>query len=113
MISKKNFYNLLMIRGKIIKIASIQGENWTEINFVNNYHELVKLALESNIKADIFTFAQKIPNVKPMHNFFFKFDNIAAIPLTTYQNWLNSVSSGMRKDLKRSKKHRIYVKVVE
>jgi len=42
-----------------------------------------------------------------------KWDNMAAIPITSYEEWLGSVSTDMRKDLKRGEKRGLVVRELE
>ena len=52
------------------------------------------------INADIFTFMQRLPESKPKFSYFMEWDNVAAIPVTTYDNWLkNQVAKNSRKKI--------------
>ena len=39
---------------------------------------------ESEIKADIFTFSQKLPDTTPKHEYHLEWENVAVIPITTF-----------------------------
>ena len=104
---------LVVIAGKWIKVAAVHDEDWLEGPVIDNPELFISKLKESELKADIFTFAQKIPNCKPRYKFNMEWDNVAAIPITTYQDWWKKVSSDMRKDVKRAEKRGIIIKEVE
>lgn len=105
--------NTLVVAGKWIKVAAVQGEIWLEGHVIDNPEFFISKLKESGLKADIFTFAQKIPDCKPRYKFHMEWDNVAAIPITTYQAWWGIVSSDMRKDVKRAEKRGVVVREVE
>ena len=43
--------------------------------------------MNAGLDADIFTFAQKLPNTVPKHSHYMEWDNLAVIPITTYSDW--------------------------
>ena len=104
---------LIMVAGKWIKMAAVHDEIWLEGQIIDNPELFISKLKESDLKADIFTFAQKIPDCKPKYKFNMEWDNVAAIPITTYQDWWKNVSSDMRKDVKRAEKRGVIIKEVE
>jgi len=98
---------------KWIKVAAIYDEDWLPGQVVNDPESFVSQLRGSRLEADIFTFAQKIPDTKPKYQYPMEWDNVAAIPITTYADWWKQVSTDMRKDVKRAEKRGIVVKEVE
>lgn len=98
---------------KWIKVAAIYDEDWLPGQVVNNPESFISQLRKSRLEADIFTFAQKIPDTKPKYRYPMEWDNVAAIPITTYADWWKQVSTDMRKDVKRAEKRGIVVKEVE
>jgi hypothetical protein len=94
-------------------MAVIQDEDWLEGQVVGDPELFVAKLKECKLKADIFTFGQKIPNTKPRYKYHMEWDNVAAIPITGFQDWWGRVSTDMRKDVNRAKKREVIVKVVE
>lgn len=103
----------IVVSGKWLRLAEIKGEDWLPGQIIDEPHVFIERLRESGLKADIFTFAQKIPDCKPKYSFNMQWDNMAAIPITSYQEWIDSVSSDMRKDLKRAEKRGVIVREVE
>lgn len=85
------------INGKFIKTAQLK-EEWDAD--VKNPSDIIEKLHKIKNKADIFTFMQRLPNSKPHFNYFMEWDNIAAIPVTTYENWLkNQITKNSRKKI--------------
>jgi hypothetical protein len=100
------------ISGKWLKVARVHDEDWLGGQVVTDPESFVQKLKERGAKADVFTFAQKIPDWKPKYNFRMEWDNVAAIPITSYREWWDRVSSDMRRDVKRAEKRGIVVKEV-
>jgi len=98
---------------KWIKVAAVYDEDWLPGQVVSNPESFISRLRDSRLEADIFTFAQKIPDTKPKYQYPMEWDNVAAIPITTYADWWKQVSTDMRKDVKRAEKRGIVVKEVE
>jgi len=70
----------------LARIARKRSESWTEM--VAPEDAVAKLR-ESGTKADIFTFAQQLPDTQPHFDYPMEWDNVAAIRLTDYDTWWN------------------------
>jgi hypothetical protein len=103
----------MVVTGRWLRTAAVHDENWHEGLVIDNPERFIIKLKESKLKADIFTFAQKIPDCKPRYNYKIEWDDMAAIPITTYQDWWESLASDRRKDIKRAEKQGILVKTVE
>ncbi len=85
----------------------------------NNYDELadppaVIQHLKTRRAADLFTFAQKLPHTEPLFSYHLEWDNLAAIPITTYDHWWNKqVEKKVRKHVRRALKAGIVIRQVE
>lgn len=77
--------NELIVSGKLVKIVQFK-EEW-DID-VNDPEAIIKKMKNTGIKADIFTFKQRLPESKPKFNYYMEWDNVAAVPITTYEYWL-------------------------
>jgi hypothetical protein len=67
----------------------------------------------SNIKADLFTFWQRMPNVEPAHPYALEWQEIAALPVTTHEHWLkNQIRPRVRSQIRKAHKDGLTVKEV-
>jgi len=103
----------LVVTGRWIRIAAVHDEEWHEGQVVDVPEAFIEKLKESRLKADIFTFAQKIPNIKPRYNYHMEWDNAAAIPILSFQEWWGRVSTNMRKDVRRAAKREVITKAVD
>jgi hypothetical protein len=100
--------------GKWLKLAAIQDEELVEGEAVTDPEVFVSQLKENGPNADIFTFAQKLPETTPRYNFRSEWDNLAIIPITTYSEWWEKrVESSVRRAVKKAAKTGIVAKVAE
>lgn len=70
-------------------------------------------ALEkSDLKADLFTFIQRPPDLAPKFDFHVEWDNYAAVPITTFNEWWEKLPQETRKNVRRSAKRGVVVKII-
>src|SRR6267154_1558266 len=77
----------VIVKGKWIRNASIHQEDWMEAEPVENPEIFVRELVDSKLLADIFSFSVRLPETKPKYSFHFEWDNLAVIPVSTYQEW--------------------------
>lgn len=101
----------VVVQGGVIKIAEIFDEYWLLAESLPDpLWVLDKLRRVAN-KPDIFTFAQRAPDTKPHYEFHTEWDNVAVIPVTTYDEWFREqVSSASRRNIRTSEKKGVVVK---
>jgi hypothetical protein len=99
--------------GKWVRMASIHDEVWHEGQGVED-PEVAIAKIKSALQADLFTFAQKIPDTQPKYSYRMEWDNVAAIPLTSYVDWWeNKIPQESRKNVRRGGKRGVTVRVAE
>lgn len=81
---------------------------------VDDPEAVIKKIKALGIKADIFSFQQRLPYSKPYFNYYMEWDNVAAIPISTYEHWLkHQVSHNSRKKLGLAKRKNVDVRICE
>jgi len=70
--------------GKLIRFARIQGDKY---RFLDNPEPLIEGLRKSGERIDIFTFIQRLPETEPKYRYPMEWDNFAALPITTFDNW--------------------------
>lgn len=105
----------MVIRGRWIKVAAVHGEEWLEVE-LQDPEACVKEFKEQRwqgLHADIFTFAQKLPDTLPKYQYTMEWDNVAAIRIVSFSDWWNNrVSSYLRKDVRKAAKLGVVVRPV-
>jgi hypothetical protein len=102
----------IAVKGGWLKIAVIVDEDWHDRPLMDDPAAFAKKIRPSGLAADLFTFTQKIPDCRPRYRFPFEWDNIAAIPITSYEDWWERLTTDRRKDVKRAEKQGLVVKRV-
>jgi hypothetical protein len=104
----------VIAKGSWLRFASVQDEDMLEGQSVANPETFVDQLKKSGLRADIFTFAQKLPLTEPLYQYQMEWDNLAVIPLTTYSEWWDKrVESSVRRAVRKATKSGIVVKEVE
>ncbi len=97
-----------------IKIASIGDEELIEGEAVANPELFVSLLKATRLNADIFTFAQKLPDINPKYTYHLEWDNPAVIPITTFLDWWERhIEPSVRRAVRKAYKLGLVVKPAE
>jgi hypothetical protein len=101
----------VIVTGKRIKIAAVMDEEWVEGDTVSDPESFVSKLRGTALNADVFTFGQRVPNITPRYEYHLEWDNRAAIPITTFADWLEKRAEyDVRKAVKRAKRLGVVVK---
>lgn len=104
----------IVVAGKLPGIAVVRDEDWLEGEVVNDPEACIEKIIQAKLKADVFTFAQKLPNIKPNFSYYMEWDNVAAIPTTDYAFWWEQrLSQVVRKNVRRAVKRGLIVREVQ
>lgn len=77
----------IKIQGRLVRIARLDGDKYT---FPENPEEYLVDLRGCGTQIDIFTFLQKLPDTSPRYPYPFEMDNLAVLPVTTFENWWNN-----------------------
>jgi hypothetical protein len=92
--------NAVAVSGRLLKIAAVPADE-------ERFHEIQepeKIIRElRRRRVDLFTFCQLLPDLKPKHPYYFEWDNLACIPLTSYERWLTEqIPKSTRREVRKS-----------
>jgi hypothetical protein len=103
----------VLVFGKWIKMAVVHDENWVAGEVVKDPETVVAQIRQQKLKADFFTFPQRLPDSKPRYKYPMEWDNVAAIPLSNYSDWWEKrIPQESRKNVRRSVKRGVTVRTV-
>jgi len=103
----------IVVTGKWIKMAAIHDENWQAGNVEHPESIIAKLKTQPTV-ADIFNFAQKLPDIKPRFNYPLEWENVAAIPITSFEEWWEKrLPQETRKNVRKAGRRGVVVRTVE
>jgi hypothetical protein len=105
----------IVVRGRWIKVAVIHDEEWLETELEDPELCVKKLKEQGShgLRADIFTFSQKPPAMLPKYRYPMEWDSVAAIRLTSFKDWWDKLPQESRKNVRRSHKRGVVVRVKE
>ena len=76
----------IRVHGRIVRVAHLDGDKY---NFPGNVPEVVAALAKCGERVDVFTFLQKPPDTTPRYAYPMEWDNLAVMPVTTYDHWWN------------------------
>jgi hypothetical protein len=101
----------MIIEGKLIKTARIRDEDQED---VENPESFVEEMRSAKVKADFFTFYQRIPETKPKYDYYTEWEGHAVIPIKSYDHWFErQINKNARNAIRRAKKEGVTVKIVD
>jgi hypothetical protein len=105
----------LIATGRWLRTARVRGEEMMEhaLETPELYIEALKSDGKDLLKADIYTFTQKLPETRPKYSYPFEWESIAAIRLTSFKEWWEALPQETRKNVRRSQKRGVTVSVKE
>jgi hypothetical protein len=101
----------VVVTGKWIRTAQVKDEAVMERVTVEDPKVFVIKLKESQLKTDVFTFAQMPPEITPKFDYHLEFDNWAAMPTTCFKDWWENLPQESRKNVRRAAKRGVVVKV--
>jgi hypothetical protein len=103
----------IIVRGQWLKTAIVNDEEWleTEIENPQQCAMLLKSTASPDLKADIFSFAQKIPTTQPKFAYAKEWDSIAVVEIKSFSDWWEKLPQETRKNVRRAQKRGVIMKV--
>jgi hypothetical protein len=93
-------------------VLTVMGleDDWYE-DVVDPEAVIEALKESAGFKPDIFTFWQRLPDVEPRYSFHFEWEELAVLPIISYQHWWNhQIKSRARNQIRKSQKDGLVVK---
>lgn len=101
----------IMVRGRLVRIARLADEGF---DFVENPEATARALRESGSRIDLFSFMPRLPCVSPDDRYLMEWDNVAALPISTYENWwTHQIDSKTRNMVRRAEKKGVVVREVD
>jgi hypothetical protein len=72
------------VRGRLVRIARLDGDKHV---FPDDPEATIAGLRKSGVRADIFTFMQKLPDTEPKYSYPVEYDNLAVLPVSTFEHW--------------------------
>jgi hypothetical protein len=107
--------NDLIVRGRWLKLAVIKDEDWIDCKIGNpdQYVKALKEKGSNRLRADIFTFTQRPPGTTPRYAYPLEWESIAVVTAPSFDDWWRKLPRQTRKNVRRSQKLGVTVKVCQ
>jgi hypothetical protein len=100
----------IRVDGRLVRIASIDAEGF---QFLKDPETALKVIRESRKRIDLFTFIQKLSDASPRYTYPMEWDNIAALPVSTFDDWMkNQIDFKVRNKVRKAAKNGLVVREV-
>src|ERR1700683_1083818 len=76
----------IKISGRVLGIALLDADKY---QFLDDPEAVVDGLRKSGVRIDLFTFTQRLPDTAPKYEYPMEWDNFAALPVSTLDNWWN------------------------
>ncbi len=102
----------VVVTGKWIWTAQVKDEEVVEGVTVVDPESFIAKLKESELKADVFTFAQRPPETTPKYDYHWDWDNWAAVRTTCFKDWWENLPQESRKNVRRAARRGVVVRIV-
>jgi hypothetical protein len=102
----------VVVTGKWIRTAQVKDEGVAEGVIVVDPESFITKLKESELKADVFTFAQRPPQTTPKYDYHLEWDNWAAVRTTCFKDWWENLPQVSRKNVRRAARRGVVVRIV-
>src|SRR5579859_2018058 len=74
----------IRVEGRFLRIARLDADKY---HFLEDPEPVIEAVRKSGVRVDLFTFVQKLPETLPKYSYPMEWDNFAALPITTFDDW--------------------------
>lgn len=100
----------IRIEGRMIRIARLDADKY---HFLDDPEPVLEALRKSGIRVDLFTFIQKVSETSPKHRYPMEWDNFAALPVSTFEQWWkHQIRSFPRNRVRQAEKNGVVVREV-
>jgi hypothetical protein len=98
------------VRGRVIRIASLAADKY---EFLKDPEAAIRELKSSTPRVDVFTFMQDLQHTTPLYDYPMEQDNLAALPVSTYDQWFTKqIDNKTRNMIRRAEKKGVSVREV-
>lgn len=100
----------IKIEGRLVRIGFVDGEGY---QFLDDPEAAMGVLRKSEARIDIFTFIQKLSDTSPRHSYPMEFDNMAVLPVSTFDEWMaKQIDFKVRNKVRKAAKNGVVVQEI-
>jgi len=101
-----------LLDGTLLRVAALEDEWFDDIADPHQAVEAFR-ALPRHSRPDLLTFWQRVPDVEARHRFHTEWEDIAALPVKSYEHWWqHQIKSRVRNQIRKAEKDGVVVREV-
>jgi len=81
-----------------VRVAGLEDEWYDD---VNDPHVVIAALAASDLRPDIFTFWQRVPETEPRYPYYTELESLAVLPITSFDHWWNKQVKGTTRNMVR------------
>lgn len=98
----------IKMQGRLVRIARIEGDKY---EFLDDPKPLIAQLRTCGTRIDLFTFMQRITETEPKYSYPMERDNLAAVPISTFDAWwTHQVSAKTRNMVRKAEKNGVEIR---
>jgi len=98
------------IQGRLCRTAYLDADGY---KFLDDPEALLGELRKSEMKIDLFTFVQRLPETTPKYTYPMEWDNVAALKVSTFQHWwTKQIGKDIRKKVRKAAKKGVVIREV-
>src|SRR5437879_4566752 len=100
----------IQVQGRLVRIGRLDGDTF---KFLDDPEVVIDGLRRVGERVDLFTFMQRLPETSPVLGYPMEWDNLAVLPITTFDYWFRkTIRCKVRNMIRKSEKHGVVVREV-
>ena len=100
----------LRIEGRLVRIVHLDGEQFSHLD---DPETMINGLRACGVRTDLFTFIQSPPETSPKYAYHMEWDNLAVLPVSTFENWwMHQIRSEARTKARKAEKKGIALREI-
>src|SRR6266567_131904 len=100
----------IRVQGRMVRIARLEADLY---HFLEDPEPMLEALRNCGTRIDLFTFMQRLPETSPKYHYPMERDNLAAMPITTFEEWWKeTINNKTRNMVRRAEKNGVTLREV-
>jgi hypothetical protein len=100
----------IRVEGRLLRTARLEADGY---HFLDDPQPLLDGIRRCGTRIDLFTFVQRLPETSPKYDFPMEWDNLAALPISTFKDWwTRQIDNKTRNMIRKAEKKGVVVREV-
>ena len=103
----------VVVTGGMLKTGRVHDEYWLDSSDIPQHDSILEMLKKVPSRPDIYTFAQKLPDIARRYSYRYEWDNYAVAHFESYSDWYgNHIDRNTQRNIKKSAKEKVKVDIV-